>query len=176
MSGLGCSVDRLMFNIRNNGARPAQTRIPWPEGKDFAFTVFDDTDLATLANVRPVYDFLARQGLLTTKSVWPLRNCHGHEPASEGMDCQDPEYLQWVLDLQAQGFEIGLHGIASGGSLRDRTHRAWVGGLEAAGFLKGPSNFGLALSKTLAAKIPSCEQRWREFHFNRGDGDGPINL
>jgi len=110
-----------MFNVRNNGTRPGQRRIPWPGGKDFAFTVFDDTDLATLANVRPVYDLLARQGLLTTKSVWPLRNCHGHEPASEGIDCQDPEYLQWVLDLQAQGFEIGLHGIASGGSVRDRT-------------------------------------------------------
>ncbi len=58
----------------------------------------------------------------------------------------------------------------------NQTHRAWVEGLRASGFLNGPSNFGLALSKALAAKIPSCEQRWGEFHFNRGDGDGPINL
>jgi len=58
----------------------------------------------------------------------------------------------------------------------NQTHRAWVEGLRASGFLKGPSNFGLALSKALAAKIPSCEGRWGEFHFNRGDGDGPINL
>ena len=58
----------------------------------------------------------------------------------------------------------------------NQTHRAWVEGLRASGFLQGPSNFALALSKALAARIPSCEQRWDEFHFNRGDGDGPINL
>jgi len=58
----------------------------------------------------------------------------------------------------------------------NQTHRAWVGGLKACGFLPGPSNFALALSKALAAKIPSCDERWGEFHFNRGDGDGPINL
>jgi len=58
----------------------------------------------------------------------------------------------------------------------NQTHRAWVEGLRASGFLQGPSNFALALSKALAARIPSCEQRWHEFHFNRGDGDGPINL
>jgi hypothetical protein len=58
----------------------------------------------------------------------------------------------------------------------NQTHRAWVEGLRAAGFWKGPSNFALAFSRALAAKIPSCERRWGEFHFNRGDGDGPINL
>jgi len=58
----------------------------------------------------------------------------------------------------------------------NQTHRAWVEGLRAAGFLKGPSNFALAFSRALAAKVPSCERRWDEFHFNRGDGDGPINL
>ncbi len=58
----------------------------------------------------------------------------------------------------------------------NQTHRAWVEGLISAGFLKGPSNFALALSRALAARIPSCEKRWGEFHFNRGDGDGPINL
>jgi hypothetical protein len=37
------------------------------------------------------------------------------------MDCEDSEYLGWALDLQAQGFEIGLHSVASGASRRDRT-------------------------------------------------------
>ena len=58
----------------------------------------------------------------------------------------------------------------------NQTHRAWVEGLRSSGFLKGPSNFALALSRSLASKIPSCAERWGEFHFNRGDGDGPINL
>ena len=29
-------------------------KIQWPDGKDFAFTVFDDTDFATLKNVKKV--------------------------------------------------------------------------------------------------------------------------
>jgi len=104
----------------NATMRPSEGRIVWPGGKDFAFTVFDDTDLATIANVKPVYDLLAEQGILTTKSVWPLRDARD-DRRSEGMDCEDPEYLEWVLGLKASGFEIGLHTVASGGSRRDRT-------------------------------------------------------
>jgi len=100
--------------------RSSDRRIVWPEGKDFAFTVFDDTDLATLANVRPVYDLLAEQGIRTTKSVWPLRNAD-EDPTRAGSDCEDPEYLRWILGLKAAGFEIGLHTVASGGSRRVRT-------------------------------------------------------
>lgn len=51
----------------------AQPHIPWPDGKRFAFTIFDDTDHQTLENVPPVYDFLSDLGLRTTKSVWPLK-------------------------------------------------------------------------------------------------------
>jgi hypothetical protein len=58
----------------------------------------------------------------------------------------------------------------------NQSHRAWVHGLEVSGYLKGPSNFALALSRALAARVRLCEGRWSEFHFNRGDGDGPINL
>jgi hypothetical protein len=58
----------------------------------------------------------------------------------------------------------------------NQSHHAWVKGLRESGFLAGPSNFALALAKAFVAKIPSCEEKWCEFHFNRGDGDGPINL
>ena len=114
--------------------RPSKKRIVWPEGKDFAFTVFDDTDLATVSNVRPVYELLAECGVFVTKSVWPLRNRHADDPTSEGMDCEDPEYLKWVLDLQGCGFEIGLHAVASGGCRRDQT----IAGIERFRSLFGP--------------------------------------
>ncbi len=104
----------------NATMRPSNGRIVWPDAKDFAFTVFDDTDGATIANVRPIYDFLAEQGVRTTKSVWPLRDAHD-DRRSAGMDCEDPDYLEWVLGLKASGFEVGLHTVASGGSRRDRT-------------------------------------------------------
>jgi hypothetical protein len=110
-----------VFAVAVNGTTSRKgRRIVWPDGKDFAFTVFDDTDAATLANVGPVYDFLAEQGILTTKSVWPLHRL----PDSDGlraMDCEDPEYLEWALTLQSKGFEIGLHTVAAGGSRRERT-------------------------------------------------------
>jgi len=83
--------------------------ISWPEGKRFAFTVFDDTDGATLERLRPVYGFLAECGLRTTKSCWPVAGDpdRGSHP---GATCEDPEYRAWVQDLQQQGFEIGWHG------------------------------------------------------------------
>jgi hypothetical protein len=58
----------------------------------------------------------------------------------------------------------------------NQLHRSWVAGLRASGFLAGPSNFALALSKPLARRAVRYESDWGDFHFNRGDGDGPINL
>ena len=49
--------------------------------------------------------------------------------------------------------------------------------LQKNGFLKGPSNFALALSKYFYKNIPGgLKQNLSNLHFNRGDGDGPINL
>ena len=42
--------------------------VEWPEGRSLAFTVFDDTDHATLENVSPVYAFLRESGFRTKKS------------------------------------------------------------------------------------------------------------
>ncbi len=80
----------------------------WPENKQFAFTAFDDTDFATRENVQNVYSFLADCGFRTTKSVWVVAG----DPARGncmGQSCEDPAYLQWVLQLQAQRFEIAFH-------------------------------------------------------------------
>jgi len=98
------------------------TRIEWPEGKDFAFTVFDDTDLATLENVAPVYELLGDLGLRTTKSVWPLKG--DGTPRIGGLTCEAPDYLAWTLALQARGFEIGYHGATYLTASRDLVSRA----------------------------------------------------
>jgi hypothetical protein len=70
----------------------------FPNNKRFAFSVFDDTDLSTTANVGPVYNLLAELGMRTTKSVWPLASVrdgwHG------GSSLQDTEYLKFVLALK----------------------------------------------------------------------------
>ncbi|HJS89965.1 MAG TPA: hypothetical protein VJ738_08390 [Steroidobacteraceae bacterium] len=54
----------------------------------------------------------------------------------------------------------------------NQTHMAWTAGLRRCGFVSGPSNFIFARSPALTARTPRLE----EWHMNRGDGDGPINL
>ena len=45
----------------------------FPGGARFAFTVMDDTDVATVDNVLPIYRLLESLGMRTTKTVWPVR-------------------------------------------------------------------------------------------------------
>lgn len=95
-------------------------RLQLPEGKRFVFTIFDDTDSATLENVRGVYALLADLGFRTTKSCWVVdgdRN-QGKFP---GDTCDRSEYRQWLLELQTQGFEIGWHGPTWHGLPRQQT-------------------------------------------------------
>jgi len=98
-------------------------KIRWPGGKDFAFSVFDDTDHATLDNVPPVYALLVDLGLATTKSVWPIAGTG--QPIIGGATCEDPEYLQWVLGLQQKGFEVALHNVTYHTSSRLETIRGF---------------------------------------------------
>jgi hypothetical protein len=58
-----------------------RSKINWPEVKDFAFTVFDDSDNSTIGNVPAEYEFLKGYGFRTTKSLWPLR---GNEEPRNG--------------------------------------------------------------------------------------------
>jgi|RhiMetdeSRZDD1v2_1073273.scaffolds.fasta_scaffold203572_2 hypothetical protein len=98
--------------------------IRWPDGKDFAFTIFDDCDYQTAENVRAVYDFITEIGLRTTKTVWTVRGSEKPgEKITGGATCDDEAYLKWALDLQALGFEIALHNVSYHTSPRERTLR-----------------------------------------------------
>ncbi len=89
----------------------------FPDGKQFAFTVFDDTDNGTVSNLTPVYSLLAELGMTTTKSVWPLA-CDP-KGTCPGQTLQDEEYVEWVMSLHKQGFEIASHGASNFDSTRD---------------------------------------------------------
>lgn len=104
---------------------PMISRIRWPDGKDFAFTIFDDPDLQTVDNVRPVYSFLADLGFRTTKAVWPVQG--NGTPKMGGATCEDALYLKWILALQGKGFEVALHNATYHTSTREETRH----GLEA---------------------------------------------
>ena len=96
-------------------------RITWPDDKDFAFTVFDDTDFSTLENVREIYSLLMDFGFQTTKSVWPTGGKRGAEfNEDQGSTCEEEDYLHWVKELQKCRFEIGYHSASFHESNRDQ--------------------------------------------------------
>ena len=94
--------------------------VPWPDGKTFAFSVFDDTDLATVNCLQPVYDHLLAHGIRVTKSVWPLAGSIAPAVVG-GMTCDDAKYLAWIRSLQANGIEIGWHNATYHSSPREAT-------------------------------------------------------
>jgi hypothetical protein len=92
-------------------------KIIWPGGRKFAFTFCDDTDYTTVKNVKPIYDLLAELGMRTTKLVWLFRG--SRVAGTGGETCEDPHHVDWLLSLQQQGFEIGLHNVAGATSPRE---------------------------------------------------------
>ncbi len=58
----------------------------------------------------------------------------------------------------------------------NQSHAAWCAALDAAGYLRGPSNFVFTASKDLAKRLDSSGVHLDGIHITRGDGDGPIHL
>lgn len=98
-------------------------RLDFPEGRKFAFTIVDDTDVATVENVRPVYRLLESLGMRTTKTVWPVRCPEGSKNFWSSETLEDPQYLEFVQDLSRRGFEITWHGATMESSPRERIIR-----------------------------------------------------
>ena len=94
-------------------------RIQWPDGKSFAFSIFDDPDGQTTVMGRTVYGALAELGFRTTKAIWPISGPGA--PSDLGRTCEDPDYLAFVLELQADGFEIAYHNATYHTSPREQT-------------------------------------------------------
>ena len=88
----------------------------FPGQKDFAFSIFDDTDNSTAENIGPVYSFLRDSGIRTTKSVWPLASAPGARFG--GSTLQERDYLNYIHELQGAGYEIALHNVRSGSAPR----------------------------------------------------------
>lgn len=98
--------------------------LTFPEGKRFAFSIIDDTDVATVENVAPLYRLLDELGMRTTKTVWPVGCPEGSRDFSESQTLEDVEYREFVLELQRRGFEITWHCATMESSPRERTLEA----------------------------------------------------
>ena len=93
----------------------------YPGNKQFAFTILDDTDDATVENVKPLYDVLFNLGMRTTKTVWPMDCPEGSRLYFAGKTLQDKAYLGFVRELVQNGFELASHGATMESSTRERT-------------------------------------------------------
>jgi hypothetical protein len=58
----------------------------------------------------------------------------------------------------------------------NQLHHAWGEAVLQSGYLRGPSNFGFAVSPRLAAALEPFAREVHRVHMTRGDGDGPIHL
>ncbi len=96
----------------------------YPDNKNFIFTIFDDTDVATVGNISPVYDFLHEIGMLTTKSVWPLHCSQNDSDFAGSQTLEDPSYADYIKKLSVKGFEIAFHGASMETSSRGITLKA----------------------------------------------------
>lgn len=96
-------------------------RLSFPDGKRFAFTVIDDTDVATVANVKPIYDLFHELGMRTTKTVWPVRCPEGSRAFGKSQTLEDDDYREFIVELRERGFEITWHGATMESSRRERT-------------------------------------------------------
>lgn len=97
------------------------TGLQFPEGKNFAFTIFDDTDGATADNIKPIYELLIALNIITTKSVWLLPTKNIRQPHYHSQTLANNEYLEFIKTLISNGYEIALHSISMDSSTREST-------------------------------------------------------
>lgn len=93
----------------------------YPNNKQFAFTILDDTDSANLENVEPVYRYLKDCGFRTTKTVWPL--AYDDQKNSKYIDSStlaDPGYVEFIKWLIDERFEVTWHGPTMESSTRNQ--------------------------------------------------------
>jgi hypothetical protein len=142
-----------------------------------AYRLSAERDAATIDALYPPSD--ARFLRVRTAGGWAVlldTQMSGHKQFGDMrvgsiVDCMaDPNDAADVMQAATSALETrGLDLIIS-----NQLHNGWSHALRDAGFRTGPSNYLLALSPALAALVGDASEH--DFHFNRGDGDGPIHL
>lgn len=100
-----------------------QPQVVWPDGKKFAFTIFDDPDAQTLDQCKGIYSFLSDLDIRTTVGVWAMDPGDARRN-SAGETCANPAYREWIQELQGRGFEVGFHNGAPGTLTKDEIRQA----------------------------------------------------
>lgn len=121
----------IWFIYIRNDKKNEYSLSPYPDGKNFAFTITDDPDANTLEKIKPVYDYLDAVGLKTTVAVWVFKATRTNgipdrlTDYSPGDTCEREAYLNYMQKLEKKGFEIASHGPSAGNDQRDTTIRGY---------------------------------------------------
>ena len=105
---------------------------PYPDGKNFAFTVTDDPDGTRLEKIKPVYELLTDLGFRTTVAVWVLEatRSNGEPDVAGDFDYGDTlereHYRDYIRSLSERGFEIAIHTASGGNDPRQNTELAYA--------------------------------------------------
>ncbi len=100
---------------------------PYPDGKNFAFTITADPDGSNLEESQVIYEYIADLGMRTTIALWvkdSKRSTGIPDIATSqnyGDSCERIEYLRYMQKLQRKGFEVALHTVTSGNDRREET-------------------------------------------------------
>ncbi len=144
---------------------------------------------------RPAYALLARRDAATLDRLYPPSDSRYLRVRASGgwavlLDTQMQNHKQFgdmrvgtIADCLGPP-ESAAAIVRAGASLLEQRgvdlivsnqlHAAWSRALLESGFRTGPSNYLLALSPAFAQAAGGADHG--QFHFNRGDGDGPIHL
>ncbi len=150
---------------------------------------------------RGEFSFAVRRDLKTVRALYPLEGrTRGYLIRRDGRPVgwvaalltkmRDHKFfgnlqVATLLDAVAiDGTKLGCIELASRALAREgaellvtnQSHAAWMQAFRSAGYLSGPSNYILALSKPLAAAINAEPGGMANVHFTRGDSDGRIFL
>ena len=99
-------------------------KLKFPKNKKFAFTIIDDTDFATVNNIKPIYELLFQLNILTTKTVWVFSSKDVINQYCCSHTLSNPEYLEFIRWLNNTGFEIAFHGASMSSSIREQIQLA----------------------------------------------------
>jgi hypothetical protein len=167
--------------VRSMGHDIAGSFMEWPdpiwEAARGSCAMAARRDAATLEALYPGWD--ARFIRVRTTGGWAVvLDTHMHDHKQFGnmrvgsiVDCMaTPEAFAGVVrEATAVLEERGVDLVIS-----NQLYAGWSRALLEAGFRRGPSNYLLALSPGFAELVAGAPEN--AFHFNRGDGDGPIHL
>jgi len=90
-----------------------------------------------------------------------------------------------IIDCVAEPDKMAATATAVDDEMRSRgtdlilvnhSHASWIEAFRSAGFLPGPSNYLVGMSKSLGAALQSIEGGVQRVHITRGDGDGRLHL